>query len=51
MNKRVLAGILSMVMASGMSAVPALADDAGQELDVAVNAEVKTLVPWAASES
>ena len=51
MNKRVLAGILSMVMASGMSAAPALADDAGQELDVAVNAEVKTLVPWAASES
>ena len=51
MNKRVLAGILSMVMVSGMSAVPALADDAGQELDVAVNAEVKTLVPWAASES
>lgn len=54
MRKKVLATVLSAVMAVGMMAsVPAYADDAAsdQTLSVAVTAEVKTLVPWAVSET
>ena len=48
MKKRMAALMLSMAMA--VVPVNAYAADASQTLSVAVTAEVKTLVQWAASE-
>ena len=48
MKKRMAALMLTMAMAA--APVSAYAADASQTLSVAVTAEVKTLVQWAASE-